>query len=72
MNDAMKAASDMRERAAQEVDCGCAWRDSVLRYLNDPLVGQRHAERLCQYNCACLAIQAASIRKLPLIAGGEA
>lgn len=72
MDDAMKAASDMRERAAREVDCQCAWRDSVLRYLNDPLFGERQAERLCQYNCACLAIQAASIRKLPLVVGDEA
>ncbi len=72
MDDVMKAASDMRERAAKKVDCVCAWRDTVLRYLNDPLAGQRQAERLCQYNCACLAIQADSIRKLPLVIGDEA
>jgi hypothetical protein len=72
MDEVMKAAADMRERAAQEVDCGCAWRDSVLRWMNDPLAGQRQAERLCQYGCMCWAIQAATIRNLPLVAGGEA
>jgi hypothetical protein len=48
------------EEAAQEVDCGCAARQDVLRALAD--VGERRAKAMCLHGYVCCALQAATIR----------
>jgi hypothetical protein len=55
----------MRRAAADETDCGCGIRDAVLARLDLPH-GARKARHLCGHDDACLALQAAAIRALPL------
>jgi hypothetical protein len=58
-------AEAMRRAAADETDCGCGIRDAVLARLDLPH-GARKARHLCGHDDACLALQAAAIRDLPL------
>ena len=58
-------AEAMRERAAEQVDCGCSWRADALAATNK---GERFVA--CG-NDPCGAIEARAIRALPLPAGGS-
>lgn len=58
-------AAEMRERAAEQVDCGCSWRADALAATNK---GERFVA--CG-NDPCGAIEARAIRALPLPAGGS-
>ena len=58
-------AEDMRERAAQENDCGCECRQEVLNVLKTS--GRRKAKYACTQTAGeCLALNAADIRTLPV------
>lgn len=58
-------ALEMRERAAQENDCGCECRQEVLTVLKTS--GRRKAKYACTQTAGeCLALNAADIRTLPL------
>jgi len=59
-----RGAEAMRERAAEDTDCGCAWRAEVMDQLAKH--GERRARGVCALSDACLALQAAAIRALPL------
>jgi hypothetical protein len=56
-------AEAMRRAAADETDCGCAIRNTVIATMRCD--GERKAQRLCSLD-VCLALQAAAIRALPL------
>lgn len=58
-------AAEMRERAAEQVDCGCSWRADALAATNK---GERFVA--CG-NDPCGAIEARAIRALPLPAAPE-
>lgn len=58
-------AAEMRERAAERVDCGCSWRADALAATNK---GERFVA--CG-NDPCGAIEARAIRALPLPAAPE-
>lgn len=55
-----QARREGMKEAAQEVDCGCAARQDVLRALAD--VGERRARAMCLHGDVCCALQAATIR----------
>jgi hypothetical protein len=57
-------AEAMRRAAEDETDCGCAIRNTVIATMMCD--GERKARRLCGHDDACLALQAAAIRALPL------
>lgn len=57
-------AAAMQDRAAADTDCGCAIRDAVVgRYESQ---GHKRASYLCSQGDVCCALQAISIRALPL------
>jgi len=58
-------AAEMRERAAEQVDCGCSWRADALAATNK---GERFVA--CG-NDPCGAIEARAIRALPAAPAGE-
>ena len=57
-------AEDMRERAADEVDCGCECRQEVLAVMVEH--SARRARNACKQRTDCCAVQAAEIRALPV------
>ena len=59
-----RGAAAMREAAATDMDCGCAYRWRVLDVLAKE--GEREARKLCRGYDLCAALQAAAIRALPV------
>jgi len=60
---ARHAAEAMREKAAQNVDCGCECRPMVLMALT---TSNRAASACCSSSNICGAIEAAQIRAIPI------
>ena len=59
---ARHAAESMREKAAQNVDCGCECRPMVLMALTNSV---RAASNCCTSSNVCAAVEAAQIRAIP-------
>lgn len=64
-----EARREGMEKAAQEVDCGCAARADVLARLATD--GDKRASYLCVHGDVCCALQAAAIRARGKEVGGE-
>ena len=60
---ARHAAEAMREKAAQNVDCGCECRPMVLMALTNSV---RAASNCCTSSTVCAAVEAAQIRAIPI------